>query len=255
MPPVEPWIDNALAHHLPADFDSTRLIVPFTFDWGVCNTVLHDLWRVRDWSSVNERMERTSSWQPMGDLNSPCEWFPVSNPGPSLIIGYRIDQDVVIPARTCLQDKLRERFGNLNQVLPSRKRSILVAFKGSYNGAGSGLRRKLVCERPIPSKPRLTDAHRLHRYWNAYKPGGDYLETIGDTIFCPVPGGTTGWATRTIDVIYAYAKIMLSTSGPVLTVLGVVYQSHSVIRHIILSGMFSTGQSFPSIYPIIKSID
>jgi len=75
MPPVEPWIDNALTHHLPADFDSTRLIVPFTFDWGVCNTVLHDLWRVRDWSSVNERMERISSWQPMGDLNSPCEWL------------------------------------------------------------------------------------------------------------------------------------------------------------------------------------
>ena len=75
MPPVEPWIDNALTHHLPADFDSTRLIVPFTFDWGVCNTVLHDLWRVRDWSSVNEMMERISSWQPMGDLNSPCEWL------------------------------------------------------------------------------------------------------------------------------------------------------------------------------------
>lgn len=73
MPPVEPWIDNALQNHLPADFDSTRLIVPFTFDWGVCNTVLHDLWRVRDWSSVNERMEKISSWQPMGDLNSPCE--------------------------------------------------------------------------------------------------------------------------------------------------------------------------------------
>jgi hypothetical protein len=73
MPPVEPWIDNALQHHLPADFDSTRLIIPFTFDWGVCNTVLHDLWRVRDWSSVAPQMEKITSWQPMGDLNSPCE--------------------------------------------------------------------------------------------------------------------------------------------------------------------------------------
>jgi len=73
MPPVEPWIDNALQHHLPSDFDSTRLIVPFTFDWGVCNTVLHDLWRVRDWSSVAYQMENITSWQPMGDLNSPCE--------------------------------------------------------------------------------------------------------------------------------------------------------------------------------------
>jgi nucleoside-diphosphate-sugar epimerase len=73
MPPVEPWIDNALTRHLPSDFDPTRLIVPFTFDWGVCNTVLHDLWRVRDWSSVAQQMEKLSSWQPMGDLNSPCE--------------------------------------------------------------------------------------------------------------------------------------------------------------------------------------
>jgi len=117
--------------------------------------------------------------------------------------GYRIDQDVVIPARTCLQDKLRDTYGDLHNVLPSRKRSILVAFKGSYNGAGSGLRRKLVCERQMPSKPRLSDAHRLHRYWNEFKPGSDYLGTIGDTVFCPVPGGTTGWATRTIDVVYA----------------------------------------------------
>lgn len=72
MPPVEPWIDNALSN-LPSDFDPTNLIVPFTFDWGVCNTVLHDLWRVRDWSSVAPQMEKISSWQPMGDLNSQCE--------------------------------------------------------------------------------------------------------------------------------------------------------------------------------------
>lgn len=212
MPPVEPWIDNALTRHLPADFDATRLIVPFTFDWGVCNTVLHDLWRVRDWSSVAQQMERISSWQPMGDLNSPCEyrprsrlvWIPASMLSPAMLIsGYRIDQDVVIPARTCLQDKLRERFGDLARVLPSRKRSILVAFKGSFNGAGSGLRHKVMCNRVDPKPSRLTGAHRLHRYWNEFKPGGDYLETIADTIFCPVPAGTTGWATRTIDVIYA----------------------------------------------------
>jgi hypothetical protein len=117
--------------------------------------------------------------------------------------GYRIDQDVVIPARTCLQDKLRERFGDLSRVLPSRKRSILVAFKGSFNGAGSGLRHKVMCDRAEPKSSRLTGAERLQRYWGVLKPGTDYLETIGNTIFCPVPAGTTGWATRTIDVIYA----------------------------------------------------
>lgn len=118
-------------------------------------------------------------------------------------LGYRIDQDVVIPSRTCLQDRLRERFGRLDSVLPSRKRSTLVAFKGSFNGAGTTLRRKLTCNRSILPNSRLTGADHLGRYWNEFKPGADYLDTIGDTIFCPVPGGTTGWATRTIDVIYA----------------------------------------------------
>lgn len=117
--------------------------------------------------------------------------------------GYRIDQDVVIPSRTCLQDKLRERFGRLESILPSRKRSTLVAFKGSYNGAGTALRRKLACHRAPTIEPRLKGGDRLGRYWNEFKPGSDYLDTIGDTIFCPVPGGTTGWATRTMDVIYA----------------------------------------------------
>jgi len=199
MPPVEPWIDNALEHNLPSDFDASNLIVPFTFDWGVCNTVLHDLWRVRDWSSVAPQMERISSWQPMGDLNSPCKWKAKT----SLTLGYRIDQDIVIPSRTCLQDQLRDRFGRIESVLPSRQRSTLVAFKGSFNGAGTALRRKLACDRFITAEPRLKGAERLGRYWNEFKPGSNYLETIGDTIFCPVPGGTTGWATRTIDVVYA----------------------------------------------------
>nr|XP_031859815.1 uncharacterized protein CI109_004663 [Kwoniella shandongensis]KAA5526887.1 hypothetical protein CI109_004663 [Kwoniella shandongensis] len=190
MPPVEPWIRNALEHNLPADFDPTNLIVPFTFDWGVCNTVLRNLFRVRDWSSVAPEMERISSWQPMGDLNSPC---------------YRIDQDVVIPARTCLQDKLREKYGDLSHVRPCRQRSILVAFKGSVAGAGTSLRQKITCDRPFKdvSEPRLVGGNTMRRYWNEMKPGADYLETIGDTVFCPVPRGTTGWATRTIDVIYA----------------------------------------------------
>jgi hypothetical protein len=70
-----------------------------------------------------------------------------------------------------------------------------------------------MCDRAGPKSSRLTGGDRLQRYWNEFKPGGDYLETIGDTIFCPVPAGTTGWATRTIDVVYAYVPF-----PPVLSV-------------------------------------
>lgn len=154
------------------------MIVPFTFDWGVCNTVLHSLYRVRDWSSPPQVLARISSWQPMGDLNSPC---------------YRIDQDIVIPARTCLHDLLRTTYGDMRKVKPSRQRSILVSFKGSLNGAGSSVRQKITCERPYRGiKGKLSGADGLDRYWNAMKPGADYLETIGDTVFCPLPRGTTG---------------------------------------------------------------
>ncbi|ORY27093.1 hypothetical protein BCR39DRAFT_578143 [Naematelia encephala] len=186
---VNEWAMNALEHHLPADFDKTRMIVPFTFDWGRCNTVLHNLYRVRDWSQPPPLLDQISSWQPMGDLNSPC---------------YYMDQDVVIPARTCLQDKLRETFGDMSRVRPSRQRSVLATFKGRLNGAGSSVREKVMCERPYKHiEPKLVGANSLSVYWDRMKPGADYLETIGDTVFCPLPRGTTGWATRTIDVIYA----------------------------------------------------
>jgi len=163
--------------------------MPFTFDWGRCNTVLHNLYRVRDWSSTPKEIVRASSWSPMGDLNSPC---------------YFMDQDIVIPARTCLQDELRGTFGSLANVKPSRQRSILVTFKGKPNGAGASVRDKVQCERPYKDiHGKLFGANLKDRYWGQLKPGADYMETIGDTIFCPLPRGTTGWATRTSDVIYA----------------------------------------------------
>ncbi|KLT45199.1 hypothetical protein CC85DRAFT_282690 [Cutaneotrichosporon oleaginosum] len=202
FPPIGDWVTNALEHHLPKDFDTADMIVPFTFDWGRCQTILHNLFRVRDWSKTAKEVVRTSSWQPMGDTNSPC---------------YFMDQDVVVPARTCLQENLRETFGDMLNVMPARLRSTLVHFKGSPNGAGASVRNKLVCERPWRKDTRgmkLKGAEKLKTYWGSLRPSlvrpasepnpaKDYMETIGDSIFCPVPRGTTGWATRTIDVVYA----------------------------------------------------
>lgn len=173
----------------PEGVDRADLLMPFTFDWGRCNTVLHNLFRVRDWSSTPDEILRASSWAPMGDLNSPC---------------YFMDQDVVIPPRTCLQDKLRETFGDIAKVKPARQRSTLLTFKGAPNGAGSSVRQKLACDRPFRQiHGNLYGGNNKQRYLGELKPGADYMETIGDAIFCPIPRGTTGWATRTPDVIYA----------------------------------------------------
>lgn len=73
FPDVSKWTNNALEHHLPKGFDTADLILLFTFDWGRCNTVLHGLYRVREWSSSAKEIMRASSWQPMGDVNSQCE--------------------------------------------------------------------------------------------------------------------------------------------------------------------------------------
>lgn len=72
FPPVVDWTKNALEHNLPPGVDTSDFIIPYTFDWGRCNTILHGLYRVRDWSFVPPEVTRASSWQPMGDLNSQC---------------------------------------------------------------------------------------------------------------------------------------------------------------------------------------
>jgi hypothetical protein len=73
--PVEEWAKNALQHNLPSGVDVADFIIPFTFDFGKCNTIIFDLYRVRDWSSAPDVIERASSWQTMGDLNSPCKLY------------------------------------------------------------------------------------------------------------------------------------------------------------------------------------
>jgi hypothetical protein len=79
-----------------------------------------------------------------------------------------------------------------------------VTFNGSPNGAGASVRDKVQCQRPYKDiDSKLFGGNLMQRYLGSLKPGANYTETIGDSIFCPLPRGTTGWATRTSDVIYA----------------------------------------------------
>ena len=161
----------------------------FTHDWSHCNNDRYNIQDQRNrYKEPTPKETRVTSWSPMGDLYSQC---------------YQPDQDVVIPPRTCLQDQLREAYGDMSKVKPIRERSGLVAFKGrTYQiYGGSSQREKVICDRVV-QPGRLEGGDKLERWWQRYKQGHDYVSTINETIFCPLPRGTTGWATRMNDVIY-----------------------------------------------------
>lgn len=181
FPPVVEWAKQAAAKHLPESFYYGLLQVPFTFDWGKCNTILHHLTNVREKSRPAEELRLASSWQPMGDLNSPC---------------YSPDQDVLIPPRTCKQDELRAAFSDVSKVKKVAERQTLATFKGSPNGQGTSLRLKTTC-------PRLLPPGSLEPVWAHIPEGQTYLDLLGDTRFCPIPFGTAGWTYRLSDVVYA----------------------------------------------------
>lgn len=206
FPPVVEWAKNAAQKYLPDSFYWGLLQVPFTFDWGRCNTVLHHLTNVREKSRPAEELRLASAWQPMGDLNSPC---------------YYPDQDVVIPPRTCQQDELRAAYGDPAKVKKVAERGTLATFKGSPNGQGTSLRRKVTCARvgdrqqvnsvrgylpggrlPKGLAEALSDTHP-RPVWDRIPEGKTYLELLGDTRFCPIPFGTAGWTYRLSDVVYS----------------------------------------------------
>ncbi|KAG8956524.1 hypothetical protein FRC04_000002 [Tulasnella sp. 424] len=176
-------------------FDPYRVVIPFTHDWGACLVFKWNVWDIRKTKGldVSPYVRTTTAWTVMADHNSPC---------------YRPHQDVVIPPRTCFSPKLFEAFGEMSKVKPARDRSVLVTFKGTRWGTGFLNRVKLMCQRvqddkiaDIPNRTFNTKTP-LHTLWGTT---GDYTYTglLNDTIFCPQPAGTTGWATRLVDSIYA----------------------------------------------------
>lgn len=190
-PDTRPFYDNAMKQLMLQDrkeIEPNDVVMTFSHDFGRCNKgILNVLDARRGYVQPAERHRRLTSWAPMGDLNSQC-FYP--------------DQDVIIPSRTCLQDSLYESFQDVSKIKPARRRSVLVTFKGRTNiWAGSIVRNKLACDRPL-SPGKLTGGDKLEVYWQTYKPWHNYIQMVNETIFCVLPRGTTGWATRTIDVAY-----------------------------------------------------
>ncbi|KAF8307213.1 hypothetical protein DL93DRAFT_2232275 [Clavulina sp. PMI_390] len=179
-------------------FDESKVIIPFTHDWGICLAFDWNVWKMRDkiGLTVHPLVRSTTAWSVMGDLNSPC---------------YRPHQDVVIPPRTCLSTKLLNGFALISSVKPARERHILATFKGTLWGTGRLDRQRLMCnragwspgERPARRLKGLEEeGPDLMALWG-HTGEFDYMGILNHTIFCPQPAGTTGWATRLADSIFA----------------------------------------------------
>jgi hypothetical protein len=77
--------------------------VPFTHDWGVCNTFTFDVFSIRHRKHTAIPVVRQgTAWSVMGDLNSDCEWAFGFQHGEVFRlrlsfsrVGYRNDMDVV----------------------------------------------------------------------------------------------------------------------------------------------------------------
>lgn len=65
---------------------------------------------------------------------------------------------------------------------------------------------KLTCQRKVETlgdgEMKLVTEHELKTLWDT-RGDYEYVDLLGDTIFCPQPAGTTGWATRLVDSLYA----------------------------------------------------
>ncbi|KAF8338835.1 uncharacterized protein EI90DRAFT_2908502 [Cantharellus anzutake] len=188
-------IDQRYQHALKtvAGFDASKVIIPFTHDWGSCMHFQWSVWGMREnVPDLSPMVRSTTPWSVMGDLNTPCYWP---------------QQHVVIPPRTCGSSNLLAAFSDIANVRPARDRRVLVTFAGTGWGTGYINRVRLACgregwksgeteKRLYPNGPKLR---------SIFGSTGDYGYTgiLNDTIFCPQPAGTTGWATRLVDSVYA----------------------------------------------------
>jgi hypothetical protein len=118
-------------------------------------------------------LDNVVAWSVMGDWISPC---------------YRPHQDVVIPARTCLSEKLKDNFKDIRHVKPASKRPALVAWAGTYWGTGKNTRLRLTCPRGgVGDEPLSPHSEKQSRWLN-----WDYMNDLNNAIFCPQPTGIAG---------------------------------------------------------------
>ncbi|WVQ79577.1 hypothetical protein IAT38_001677 [Cryptococcus sp. DSM 104549] len=167
-----------------------------THDWGICVAFAWEIWSARD----NHRLypdwilNNILVWSVMGDYDSPC---------------YRPHQDVVVPARTCRSVTLRETFPTVESIRPMRERKRLMTWSGTYWGTGKSDRLRLTCNRGGAGVKEMVKGGGAQSNFGSW----DYMNDLGDAMFCPQPRGIAGWSPRTNDAIYAGCIPVLIAEG------------------------------------------
>ena len=157
-------------------------ILPASHDYGASLNVAQDMrdslgTSLRQHSLLNDVIVMS----PFGDFNT---------------LGYIPRKDIVIPPATCNTPLLLQTFGNPDIIQKASKRTYLVFFKGGVDDkTGSAARLAFLSKTLFPGG-RIPERGEVANQQ-------DYLRTLNDSIFCPHIFGTTGWATRLVDSIYA----------------------------------------------------
>lgn len=167
-----------------------------THDWGICREFAWNIWDARtnnhlypDWI-----LRDIFVWQPMGDAYSKC---------------YRPHQDIVVPPRTCLSNKLRESFSDIYNVKPATQRPYLVTWSGTQWGTGKSARLRLTCDRGGAGRKELIPGAGPQSRWFHWI----YMKELQNARFCPQPTGVAGWSFRVQDAIYAGCIPILMSDG------------------------------------------
>ncbi|KAH8927649.1 glycosyltransferase family 47 protein [Atractiella rhizophila] len=158
-----------------------RLLVPFAHDFGECvgwSATLEGSW---NWKR-GYPMEEAMSWQPNGDLNTPC---------------FKAGRDIVAPGTSKHVPDLLKIVGGkegLRKVKPVERRKYLAFFHGGTRGFGSLVRNRIGCANGADDNDVL---------YQDYGEGMDYVQTLGESKFCLLPRGVQAWTTRTYEAMYA----------------------------------------------------
>lgn len=128
-------------------------------------------------------VDNTLIWSVMGDYDSPC---------------YRPHQDVVIPARSCRSNTLRETFPTIEHIRPMRQRHNLMTWAGTYWGTGKNDRLRLTCGRGGAGEKELIKGMGKQDNWISW----DYMNDLSNARFCPQPRGIAGESDLTFSFFW-----------------------------------------------------
>ncbi|KAK4053778.1 hypothetical protein OIV83_001434 [Microbotryomycetes sp. JL201] len=169
----------------PPHITGTKIVIPFTHDFGSCTGWWPKLEDVLGRSPPSP-MDQAIAWQVNGDYNTRC---------------VKPDRDIIVPAVSKHSKSLFDSFKSLDNVLAVSKRQHLGFFAGGVRGFGAIVRTKIGCGRAGGETDEGVKASRI--LYQKYAPGERYLGTLNASKFCLLPRGIPAWTTRTYEAIYA----------------------------------------------------